>query len=287
MLAVARRKLARHWGQRVLSRFVRDDPPSDVALTVLMPLAPKDAARAAVSVPAIRARLAHPVTRFLIVAPEDAGLRALAHRLDAEFLDECVPLRAHLGAASDHLDGWARQQFLKLLAPEIAAEDTAEDVLVIDADTYPLRPTRFLDESGRLILYRGDRTAIPYTATTQALIGPAPGRHLSFIAHTALMRAHHLKRLRQCIEARHAKPWTQAVLDVHAHHGVALSEFDLYGHFLLREAPEAIRLRYYANIKAPPDEFLGHSPLPAWKRRFRFVSNHERPPRPQHRAPEA
>ena len=81
------------------------------------------------------------------------------------------------------------------------------------------------------------------------------------------------------IEARHGKPWTEALLDL-LDRPVAeigsMSEFDLYGQFVSKTFPTRVTQRYYANIKVTADEFSGAVPLPGWKRRFRFVSNHQR-----------
>jgi hypothetical protein len=274
-LTQARQKLELHWEREVLSRFTRDDSQSYLPLTLMVPLAPKDINRARISIPRMLAQLAHPVTRTLIVAPDDSGLRALAAELGAEFLDEMIPLSAHLGAESaTALSGWHKQQFLKLLAPETAGADNVE---AIDSDTYPIRPTAFTDKDGRLILLRGDRNLAPFHRFTETLIGPCPGGAVSFVAHVMLFRAGDLAALRRAIEAHCGKPWIDAVLDALARpqgEVGSMSEFDLLAHFLLRDAPDTVRVRYYANIKASGAAFADLSRLPRWKRRFRFISNH-------------
>ena len=44
------------------------------------------------------------------------------------------------------LNGWYRQQLLKLLAPAILDQP---DVLVIDSDSYPIRSTAFMTSGGK------------------------------------------------------------------------------------------------------------------------------------------
>jgi hypothetical protein len=223
----------------------------------------------------MRAHLAHRVTRTVIVAPENAGLRALAHDLGADFIDEAAPLGAHLGAArAAALSGWHKQQFLKLLAPEVTGDD---NVVAIDSDTYPIRPTAFEDKDGRLILMRGDPNSMPFHRFTETLIGPCPGAGTSFVAHAMLFRTKDLAVLRTAIEAHCARPWIDAVLDAAARPPAqvgAMSEFDLLAHVLLRDTPDRARVRYYSNIKASAAAFADLGRLPRWKRRFRFISNH-------------
>ncbi|MBY8976692.1 hypothetical protein KHP62_12785 [Rhodobacteraceae bacterium NNCM2] len=266
-------KLALHWGRRVLSRFVRDDPGSEVPLTVMMPLAPKDIARARVSIPQIREMVAHPIERFAVVAPEDGEIRALCRRLSLDFIEETEPLTDLLGADRlGEMKGWYRQQFLKLFAPEVMGGDR---VLTFDSDTYPLRPTAFVDPAGKTILYRGDRNMAPFHQFTRRLIGPTPAPRTSFVAHCMVFEREPLRALRRAIQEHMGKPWLDATLDLIGDESAGvLSEFDLYGHFMLREMPDRITTRYYANIKVPADQFAGEAPIPDWKRRFRFVSNH-------------
>lgn len=272
--ATARDKLALHWGRRVLSRFVRPDPAHPRPVAVMIPLAPKDAARARISIPLTLSRIAHPVARAAVVAPESEALRALAGELGVDFIEENAPLAAHLGAgAVAGMKGWHKQQFLKLLAPEVMGHD---HVVTMDSDTYPLFPTAYLTPDERLILLRGDRNRAPFHAFTEAMIGPCPGGATSYVAHTMLFRAGDLAGLRAAIETRCDAPWIEATLAALARLPAgSMSEFDLLGHWLMRDAPQRVSARYYSGIKVSPAQFAGDAPLPAWKRRFRFVSNHQ------------
>jgi hypothetical protein len=149
----------------------------------------------------------------------------------------------------------------------------------MDSDTYPLRPTVFCDPDGQLILYNGDANQAPFHRFTQTALGPLPTIPANFVAHCMLFHRPFLHALHTEIEARHGKPWTDALLDL-LDRPVAeigsMSEFDLYGQFVSKTFPTRVTQRYYANIKVTADEFSGAVPLPGWKRRFRFVSNHQR-----------
>lgn len=270
-------KLALQWNRRLVSRFTGDDPPSDTPVAVLTPLAPKDIERARISIPRVRAMLAHPIERHVIVAPDNAEIRALCAELDVDYVAEDGPLAAILPPLTlGRLTGWLKQQFLKLCAPEIAG---AERVVAFDSDTFPQRRTAFMDRDGRAIIHLGDRNAIPYHRLTDALIGPAPLGGSSFIAHCMLVEAPRLAGLRRCLEQRAGVSWAVAIagrLDDPAIEPEWLSEYDLYNRYVLREHADAARLRYYAGVKVSEAQFRGDAPTPRWKRRFRFLSNHER-----------
>lgn len=275
-LNVARQKLTLHWNRKLVSRFTRDDAPSEHPVALMIPVAPKDCARAAVSIPLMQSRIAHPLQRVAIVAPDTAATRALANDLGVAFIDEAEPLRDLLGDRAASTSGWIKQQFLKLNSPAIIG---CEDVVVMDSDTYPLRPTAFLMPDGRMILLNGDANQAPFHRFTQAALRTIPKHPANFVAHCMLFHEPFLSALHSEIEAHHGKPWTQALLDLAGQSAKfvgSMSEFDLYGQFVCRTAPNRIAQRYYANIKVTADEFSGAVPMPRWKRRFRFVSNHQR-----------
>lgn len=275
-MSVMMNKLRGHWGKYILAWGTRDDAPSDVPLTVMIPLAPKDMDRARLSVPMIRQFVAHPIERIVIAAPLRPEIQGLCDDLGVDFLDEAVPLTDLVGSdAFQAMNGWHRQQMLKLVAPDVLG---AERVLTFDSDTYPRRPTRFVDGHGRAILYTADPDVTPYHRFTEALIGPAPASRTSYIAHCMLFERRWLAALYAAIQAHTGKPWSQAMLDTIARpfdQVGAMSEFDLYGHFLLRDHPHAFRSRYFANVKLKPTDFYQEAPQPWWRRRFRFISNHQ------------
>ena len=275
-LTVARQKLNLHWNRRVVSRFTQDDAPSSHPIAVMVPVAPKDCARAARSIPLMQKRIKHPLDRVAIVAPDAPEVRALAETLDVDFIDEAEPLSDLLGEQATTASGWIKQQFLKLNCPAIMG---CEDVVTMDSDTYPLRPVTFCDPDGRLILYNGDANQAPFHRFTRAALGTLPAMPANFIAHCMLFHGPFLQALHTEIEARHGKPWTEALQDLVAQPANvvgSMSEFDLYGQFVSKTFPTRTTQRWYANIKVTADEFSGAAPLPQWKRRFRFVSNHQR-----------
>ena len=268
-------KLRGHYSKYLRSWFTRDDTPSDVPVTVMIPLAPKDVARADSSIPMIRTHLAHPIQRIVLAAPDHPDIHALARQHGVDLLDEADALGGLLGAdRARAMNGWHKQQMLKLAGPQLTG---TERVVAIDADTYPIRPTAFIDTRGRTVLLTADPDITPWHRFTDAMIGATPGRSINFVAHTMLFESSRLEALYQAIQAHTGKPWTQAMLDWMDRtesDAWLMSEFELYAHFLLREAPDTIRMRPFANVKVPGAEFL-QGPRSRWIRRFRFVSNHQ------------
>lgn len=268
-------KLHSHWSKYVRSWFTRDDAPCPVPVTVMMPLAPKDLLRADRSIPMIRENIAHPIERLVIAAPDTPEVRALVARHDVEMLEE----DAALGSLVGHdrvkcMNGWHKQQMLKLAAPRLIGSDR---VLTIDADTYPIRPTAFIDPAGMRILYSSVPDRTPWHQFTEAMIGQTPGQKISFIAHAMLFERSQLEKLYAAIEAHTGASWLDALMSwitQPPQTAWLMSEFELYGHFLLRDAPGSIRVRPFANVKLDTAAFLD-GPQTNWLKRFRFVSNHQ------------
>lgn len=276
MFETARQKLSLHWNRKIASRFTRDDAASDHPVSLMIPVAPKDVDRASVSIPLMRERVSHPIEKIAVVAPDRAEIRDLCTRLEVDFMDESAPLKDLLGARLEGASGWIRQQFLKLDCPRILG---VEDVVVMDSDTYPLRRVVFCDEDGRQILYNGDANQAPFHRFTRAALGALPARPANFVAHCMMFHGPFLGALHTELEAQHGKRWSEALLDLlerPVEQVGSMSEYDLYGQFTARTFATRTTQRWYANIKVTTPEFLGDTPLPAWKRRFRFISNHQR-----------
>lgn len=276
-LSAAQSKLTAHFHTYLASWFIRDDTRSDQAVTLMVPLAPKDLERARRSIPLISARLAHPIDRVVVVSPGADDIQELCVQSGYAWIDELEPLSRLCGdGPAREMNGWIRQQMLKLAAPEVVGADR---VIAFDSDTYPLRPTRFLDDREKSILYTSERTREPYGLFTQRLTGLRPFQNRSFVAHCMLFERRHLAALRALIEEQRREPWQQAVMRLVAEpieQAGIMSEFDIYGTFLARRAPDQIVLRDRANVKVGEAEFL-KSERPPWsKRRFRFVSSHIR-----------
>ncbi len=275
-IQLARNRVQGHLSKYLLSWFTRDDEPSDTPITLMVPVAPKDVARARRSVPEMIRHLTHPIDRVVIAAPDHPETRPLCRELGADFVDETEPLKALIGAdALQGLAGWYRQQILKLISP-IFCE--AEHVVSIDSDTYPVRPISFVMPDGRAIIQQMPRDTSKYHQFTELMIGHAPYARKSFVAHCMLFQRLAVEHLFNAIEAHHGGAWHETLITALANKTPSLgefSEFDMLGHYLARDRRETILIRNCANLKVSSAQFFGTEPLPASHRRFRFVSNHE------------
>lgn len=275
-LETAHLKLHGHWNKYILSWMTADHTASETPLSVMMPLAPKDIIRARRSIKMIRKNLAHPIEKFVIVAPDDPDIRALCDAENVAFIDERAPLSPLLGKERlDRLEGWYRQQFLKLTATDVVG---TPKVLAIDSDTYPVRPTTFLTPDGRSVFYMATRDRSPFEQFTKHMVGSARRMTTSFVAHCMLFEAEHLASLHRAIEAHCQRQWVDAILS-HIARPMAdvglMSEFDLYGQHLLQSDPTHLAKRPFSNLKVSIEQFLGDPELAWWNRRFRFLSSHQ------------
>ena len=269
-------RLRTHYEKYVAAWFSGDDPESELAVALLVPIAPKDLKRAIVALPKICEKLAHPISSVCVVSPDDPAIRAFCKEKGYRWIDERPALASILSPNEfDRLSGWVRQQLIKLMAPEIAG---SERVVVFDSDTFPLRKVRFIDERGRLVLFRSELTAERYPRFTKLLTGLEPYRDRGFIAHCMIIDQQSLDALRDWIEKRHGKPWNKCILqllDMPVETSGVMSEFEILGTFLSRTMPERIVQRYRLNLKVPEEVFFHMSDL-NWsrRRRSRFVSSH-------------
>jgi hypothetical protein len=135
--------------------------------------------------------------------------------------------------------GWYFQQFLKL---QFAFEDTADDYYLIwDADTIPLRPLRFFDCAGRMLLTKAAEYHAPYFETYRKVLGEEPRREFSFIAQHILVQKSVARAMLRQIERQlpGADNWAWKIMRVLPDHGLNLfSEYETYGHYVKQHHPD-------------------------------------------------
>lgn len=137
--------------------------------------------------------------------------------------------------------GWYFQQFLKL---QFAFEDAADDYYLIwDADTIPLRPLRFFDNAGRMLLTRAAEHHAPYFETYRKVLGEEPRREFSFIAqHMLVQKSIARAMLRQIENLRPgAENWAWKIMRALPDRGLNLfSEYETYGHYVKQHHPDRV-----------------------------------------------
>ncbi len=139
--------------------------------------------------------------------------------------------------------GWYFQQLLKL---QYAFVETAEDYyLMWDADTVPLRPMRFFDAEGRMLLTKAAEHHPPYFETYRRLLGADPCREFSLIAqHMVVQKSvvrEMLARIELHVEGAEAWPWK--IMRSLPNTGDNLfSEYEMCGHYVKNFHPGRVRI---------------------------------------------
>jgi hypothetical protein len=138
--------------------------------------------------------------------------------------------------------GWYFQQFLKL---QFAFVEPADDFYLIwDADTIPLRPMRFFDSNGRMLLTKAMEYHAPYFETYRRLFNADPNREFSFISQHMLVQKSIAREMLEKIERQTAgnENWAWKIMrslppidDLHL-----FSEFETYGHYVKNNHPARV-----------------------------------------------
>ena len=272
------RQLRRRIHETVLSRLPRRYPASDRAVTVLIPLAAKDAAKATRCVEAIRRHLRHPVTEIVVAGQDHDAVRDFCRDACVRYVNEkdvlpgeVLNLAYTLGGTLN-MNGWIRQQMLKLLAFRYL---DAENILAFDADTFLMRDISLFDGE-RQVLFLSDEYTGSFHAMTEKLLGPTPRHNRSFIAHFMLFQRDLMAGLEAAIGRHCGCGMVEAILGrLDRTITASLSEFELYGNYLHRFHPERVAGRYWYNIKIAPGDARGLEKLEKQYRRFNSVSAHE------------
>ncbi|MEY4386314.1 MAG: hypothetical protein RLY20_1597 [Verrucomicrobiota bacterium] len=192
-----------------------------------------------------------PLKQFIVCAP-DSECATMQRRLGsrANVLAEdsmipgvtiarvrALPMERFPGAA-----GWYFQQLLKL---QFAFADPADDYYLIwDGDTVPLRPMRFFDEQGRMLLTKATEHHAPYFETYRTILGEEANFEFSFIAQHMVVQKSVVRELLGRVEARLPGEgnWAWKLMTALPHQGLNLfSEYETCGHFVKNHYPERVR----------------------------------------------
>ena len=104
---------------------------------------------------------------------------------------------------NNHRNGWYLQQLLKLYSGRIIP-DILENYLIIDSDTYFLKPTSFIDNYGKYIYTTGIEYHIPYFNHMNKLHPSLKKSHpRSGIVHHMIMNKNKLDMLMNLVETYH------------------------------------------------------------------------------------
>lgn len=140
-------------------------------------------------------------------------------------------------------NGWYLQQLLKLYAG-LVVPGISEKYLVIDADTFFLKPTTFVD--GNICLYNvGFEYHTPYFAH-MAKLHPELKKRMqnSGICHHMMFETKYIRHLFEIVETLHSEEFYKVFLKcVTDYTGSGASEYEIYLNFMLTFHPEHIKIR--------------------------------------------
>jgi FkbM family methyltransferase len=152
-------------------------------------------------------------------------------------------------------NGWYLQQLLKLYAWKYIP-DLLDTYLVIDSDTFFVKPTVFLENEHCLYAY-GTEYHIPYFDHMKRL-HPSFERTIpcSGICHHMMFQTKYVKELLKRVEEFHGNGlefWqlflTQVDQKEMPYSGA--SEYELYFHYMFRTHPEHVKIRYLHWVNSP------------------------------------
>lgn len=151
-------------------------------------------------------------------------------------------------------NGWYLQQLIKLYAGFVIA-NISNRYLVIDSDTFFLKPTKFIDNNMCLYSYLTEYHK-PYFIHMQKLDSNLirVDEKKSGICHHMIFDTKYIQEIIDIIEKNHNDSFINVFLSAvdPAHRGGAgASEYEIYFNFMLKHYPEKIRIRplSYKKIK--------------------------------------
>jgi len=144
-------------------------------------------------------------------------------------------------------NGWYLQQLLKLYAG-IVIPNILDKYLVIDADTFFLKPTTFI-EDGKCLYNYGNEYHKPYFEHMQKmdeqLTKQIPDK--SGICHHMIFETEYIKEIFKSIETKHNDVFynifLKSVAKEQGEHSGA-SEYEIYFNYMLLKHPEKIKIRH-------------------------------------------
>jgi uncharacterized short protein YbdD (DUF466 family) len=140
-------------------------------------------------------------------------------------------------------NGWYLQQLIKLYAGSCIS-DILQNYLVIDADTFFLKPTTFLQDSVAY-LNSGYEYHAEYFDHMRRL-HPSFIRYMtcSGITHHMLFNTEYVEEMRGIVEEYHKKPFWEVFLEqVNTSNNSGASEYEMYSNFMYKVHPDKVILR--------------------------------------------
>jgi uncharacterized protein DUF6492 len=140
--------------------------------------------------------------------------------------------------------GWHFQQLLKLAFSFHEPDD--DYFLIWDADTVPLRPLQFFDESGRMLFTTAEEEHAPYFDTYRKLLREEPHRGFSFISQHMIVQKSIAREMLGKIETNFSgqDSWAWKIMrNLEGTSTTLFSEYEMLGHFVKNHYPSRAAFR--------------------------------------------
>jgi hypothetical protein len=140
--------------------------------------------------------------------------------------------------------GWYLQQLLKLYC-SFYVEGILENYLIIDTDTFFLKPTTFINENGLPLYCTGSEHHIPYFVHMNRLDKSfVKMKSESGICHHMFFQKKYIQEIFDIIEKNYNKPFWVVFLElVEKNQQSGASEYELYFNYMLKYHPDSIIIR--------------------------------------------
>ncbi|MGD0465886.1 MAG: DUF6492 family protein [Gammaproteobacteria bacterium] len=244
---------------------------SQIEIDIVIPVVEKDLETVVYTIESIRKLVNHKIGKIYLVAPNQQKIKDFAETYKCEFIDEDTVLPAP--AIKKH-GGWILQQFLKLNMENIVQKD---HYLVVDADTFFLRPVVFIRENAYLINVQWNCDLLRKRITSKFLNNKQVYAY-DFVAHHMLFSKKILQQMKEHIEKTHGDKWYNVFLksfETNKTHRDGFSEYELYATYLTEFTKEKFRFVSNANITVYRN-FLGgiDKIMPAYAGEYKTISAH-------------
>lgn len=228
-----------------------------VKIDLVIVVRPKDFELLEYTVDSLR-WICHEVSRVFIVAPDEKPIRDFCSLKGCFFVPELRvlgygPEKIEYKVGKVDRSKWVFQQLLKLNASTFVKE---KRYLTLDADTVLIGPHSFVetDEQGRekIIFQESLEWHKPYEKAYERLIGEKYTNPTSFVSHMMLFDVDVVAEMKKEIEGKKKVAWDRAFVGAVVREDVSgISEFELYGHWLLARHPERVKMIPFYNRSLP------------------------------------
>ena len=235
------------------ARFVRRPADLEMTVDVFIPFAAKDRETLPLVLHGLRKNVRHNISTIYLVAAGNKENKALCVSLDCDFVDEAsvLPIRRAdinylYGSHRQDRSGWLFQQLLKLSCEEVS---TAENILIVDADTILIRPQYYF-HNGIAIMNVSDEFYIPWFLRYEKVYGRRLLFPMSFTSHQMLYERGQLREMKSAMVERHGKLWFEVLIDlIDSNEKSVMSEQDFYGHHVLSIDKKRRKFVHWKNIR--------------------------------------